>query len=329
MATRPDDPYSDSGTDATEEAELQRLMESDQVPEPDEQDGANTSEGGAPEPDPASGNEPIDQPADTPAAEQPAEGEADATPDADAQYQDFLAKHKGKTAEELARLAFQQSKRANREAFDSRQSQERLNSVLTKIQAARDARMKEIDQRREAFDQRVEQDPDAALREAHRAQLDREQREAEAEAERAAFEARSQQAIEIASQAIPNFHEEAPKIGEFARREMGFTAQEVAGIDDPRMIVTLQLARLAGNLIKGGVLTIDGRFQGLPQAQAPAATAPDTARAQTRSGFGKQPARGTQAAKSYVDQLADVANMSDEDFAKLSDAELEALLTQE
>lgn len=329
MAGRNDDPYGENEVDAAEEAELRKLMESNEVPPEDNQDGASTDHDGEQQQgDDDDAPEPQDNKAAAP--EQPQDTNAEAGDDQDnaGDWEAFLAKHKGKSAEELAKLAFQQQKRANREAYDGRQSHERLQSLLDRIQQTRDRQMQELQQKRADFEKRVNEDPDAALREAHSERLAEQERQISEQAEREAFQARAAQAIDIAARAIPNFHEEAPKIAEWAQKDMGFSPEEVAGIADARMIGTLYLARIAGNMMKAGIINADGTMGSLPQAVQ---TNGDgrTNDVQRRTSFGKQPARGAQVAKSFDEQLSDIANMSDEDFGKLSESELEALLSQE
>lgn len=333
MAGLNDDPYGDNEVDAAEEAELRKLMESGEVPPEDNQEGASTEDGAAPDPEPEQGDDddaPEPQDKEAAASDKSQDANADAGDEQDnaGDWEAFLAKHKGKSPEELAKLAFQQQKRANREAYDGRQSHERLQSLLDRIQQTRDARLQEVQQKRTDFDKRINEDPDAALREAHSERLAEQERQIAEQADREAFQARAAQAIDIASRAIPNFHEEAPKIADWAQNEMGFTAEEVAGIADARMIGTLYLARMAGNLMKAGIINPDGTMGQLPQSVKSNSNGTE-GNAQRRSSFGKQPARGSQPSKSFEDQLEDVANMSEADFAKLDDAQLEALLSQE
>lgn len=323
MAERSDDPYGDNGVSAAEEEELRKLMQSDDLPPEDNQEGASTDDDPY---DDDKGGEP-DQVDDAGEEEQQTDSDGDGDTGED-EWRSFLAKHKDKSPEDLAKLAFQQQKRANREAYDSRQSTERLNAMLDRIQQARDARLQEVANRRSDFDKKVQDDPDAALREAHAERLAEEERSINEAAEREAFSVRARQAAEIAAQAIPNFHEEAPKIGRWAQDEMGFSSEEIGSIVDPRMIVTLHLARMAGNMMRAGILTPQGKFANLPTA-VKEGDGDKGGNTQRRTQFSRQPARGSQVAKSVEQRMADVANMSDADFDKLSDAELEALLSQE
>lgn len=328
---KPNEAYGDT-IDENEEEELRKLMESDDVPEPDEKDGASTDDDGDPSDD--DGDEPNDDDGDPvpPKKDQEPkdEGDDDDGDDAgdDDQWRDFLDKHKGKSPEELARLAFQQNKRANRASYDGRQAQERLNSVLGRIEEAKKARVTALEQQRAEFDRKLETDPDAATREAYEQSLRREQAEAEAEADREAFEARAGAAVEFASAYIPDFAQRAPAIRDFGL-EMGFTQDEVHGLVDGRQIVTLHLAAIAGNMMKAGLIDPSGKFLKLPEPVKPRESGDEQGeKPQRRTQFSRQPARGPGTQKSLEERLADISNMSDADFAKLSDTELDALLEQ-
>lgn len=315
-----DSPYASEEIDETETDVLDEHMASDEVPEEDDQPGQSTSD----EVEPPKAKKPAAQ-----TEEADVEDEADTDEQGDDEPDElgeFLSKHKDKTPEELAKLAFQQTKRAGRAEYDSRQAGQRLQTVLDRINEAKRARIDQLNADREAFKAKVEEDPDAALLEARQTQINREIADAEAAAEREEFNARAEAAVEMASRAIPNFSQRVGAIREFGV-DMGFTPDEVGSIVDGRQIVTLYLASLAGNLIKAGVMNVDGRFNSLPVSDD-ADPAPPLKQPARRTTFGRQPARGAQRAKSLEEQLQDIESMSDEEFDKLDPHVLEGLLRE-
>lgn len=251
---------------------------------------------------------------------------AAATPEGEAEeeaYQAFLKSHEGKTPEELAKLAFQQSKRANAEAFRGRKSQEQVDAIRENAARVLQERKADIAARREKFGTQLAEDPDAATRDLHEAMLTREEQEAEYEAARA----RQDAAIELASTAIPDFVAKAPAIQAFGA-EMNYTPEELNGISDGRDLVTLYLASLAGNLIKSGVMDVHGAFSQAPQVVASTPSDPRLRAPAPVKTLSSAPARSAGTPSSLEQSLVDVLNLSDAAFNKLSDAELENLLRQ-
>lgn len=333
--------YSDEVSD-DEQAELDRLMKSNEAPEEDNRQlGATDDDGEGGEG--GEGGEPGKQPdaaavaaaaAAAAAAEKAKEGEGgddgqQAAPGADGLTEDqriaaFLEKHKGKSPEELARLAYQQNQRASKAEFDSRKVSDTLKGTLDRIQTARNAAIASAEAKRAAFKEKLEKDPDAALLEARTAQLSDEERAEMERFEQAEFTARAEAAVAFASAVIPNYEARAPQIRSFGM-ELGFREDELAQVVDGRQIVTLHLADIAGNLIKAGVIDASGRFLQLPKPveEIPAGGG---GQQQGRSGFGRQPARGAGTQKSLNEQLQDINNLSDAELDKLDPAVLEALL---
>lgn len=251
---------------------------------------------------------------------------ATAAPAADTEeeaYQAFLKSHEGKTPEELAKLAFQQSKRANAEAFRGRKSQEQIDQIRETAQRTLEARKADIAARREKFSTQLAEDPDAATRDLHEAMLSQEEQAAEIEAIRA----RQDAAIELASTAIPDFVNKAPALQAFGH-EMNYSKEELDGITDGRDLVTLYLASLAGNLIKSGVMDVHGAFSQAPQVVNETPVDPRLRAPAAVKTLSSAPARSAGTPNSLEQQLTDVLNLSDAAFAKLSDAELENLLRQ-
>lgn len=292
-------------SDHTGSAELPPADENNEPPAP----------APAPAPEPAPALEP-----------DPADGQDGDDHSGDDEVSQFLERHKGKSTEEIARIALQQQKRANRAEFSSRATTDKLTTVLERIQTARDARLTDIAAARTAFQERVATDPDAALLEARESTLTAEEQRVQQEAEAAAFNARAEAAIDFAGQLIPDFPTAAPKLRSFGL-EMGFTPEEVDSVADGRQLVMLHLGNIAANLMKAGVIDTAGRFIGVPESVVPISG--DAGAPPPRgTGFQRQPGRGAATAKTIDARLADVSAMSDADFAKMSDADLNALLRE-
>lgn len=302
--------------DELSEEELKLLnegMENDGLPPPDESEGAPADDGAAPPPPPAAPTPPpppAAQPAAAPAAEEGAQDDGMA---------EFLAKHAGKTPEELLKIAFQQSQRAGKAEIGQRQTQEQIDDIRRRAQEVLTQRKASIAQRREEFKTRLEEDPDGATLALHEQLLNSEEQAAENEA----HIARIDSAIELASTAIPNFTTRYKDIMAFGE-ELNYTPDEIRSIDDGRNIVTLYLASIAGNLIKTGVMDAAGNFRSMPTPTAetdPRLKMP--ANPMTTLSTAGAPSGATDDTATV---LANLLNMSDAEFDKLSDAELELVL---
>lgn len=308
------DGYEDEIT-AEEQAALDAHLKDPALPPPDDAEGADALAAAAAE----AGVAPA-PPAAAPAAPAPPAAPADPAPPAataapDPEFASFFEKNKDKTPEELAQLAFNASKRANREGFTARKS--RSPEAAQKLADTK----ADVERRRQAFKDDLAADPDAATLRLHEERLDAEVARAEEEA----HSARIDDAIEFAGTYIPDFQTTAPQVFSFGE-EMGYTREEVQAITDGRDLVTLNLARLAGNLIKGGVIDIRGNFLKAPEpiaATDPRLTAPEPVKTHSSA-----PARPADGGNTVEAQLQNMANMSDADFDKLDPAQLENLQRQ-
>jgi hypothetical protein len=217
----------------------------------------------------------------------PAEGEsapkpADAAPvvdDEEKALADFLEKNKDKSPEELARLAFQQSKRANKEAAQNRQTREKVGVIAARAKNAAEQRERlatSLPEIKAKFREQLEKDPDAATTALFEALVDKQLSEADAAVQRA----RVEEAIGFAETHIPEFGKNWPGMHELAR-EVGYTDDEINAIDDGRPLVTLYLANLAGRLMKSGIMDRFGNIVNVPHIETtpvdPRLAAPDPA----------------------------------------------------
>lgn len=259
-----------------------------------------------------------DKPAAEPEAAKPA------TDGPDPELAAFLKKHEGKSASELLDLAFNQQKGRARAEFEARQASKGMTDFTARAKAALErAEAVKVDNanKRAAFDERLRDDPDAATRDLHEALLTRE----EAEAEAAAHTARLEAAYGMASQAIPDAQNAIPAALEFAA-EFNYTPEEIANVSDGRDIVMLHLARLAGNLIKGGHMDASGRMLSLPE---PVSQKPTDPRLQDRAPLatlGTTAGSASAPSNNVEDELNAILNMSEAEMAKLDPDKLQKLL---
>lgn len=306
------DGYND--TFSAEDEALLRQHEQDSTVPPAEDDDANPvtpEQVAAEQGQPAPAAEPAAPAGEQPQQAQPA-GEQQAPEDE--RFRAFLEQHKDKSPEQLLQLAFQQQARANQAGFQARQSREQLDGLRERARLTiekQQQRRQQIAQEREQFGQRLQDDPDAATRDLHERLMSREERETW-EAER---QARMDEAVGLASTAIPNFGERAADTMSFGR-EMNYSDEELANITDGRDLVTLYLASITGRMIKAGVMDIHGNLAAMP------APVQDTHPALKQSvppvqTLGSMPARTSGGGQTLDQQLTDITNMSDADFDKL------------
>lgn len=237
----------------------------------------------------------------------------------DNERDEFLARHQAKTPAELADMLFQQQKRADRANFAARSSQKAIEDIRANAAATLQARRDKIEADKKAFAETLESDPDAAAKLLADRAFAAEEQAAQNDADQLDQDLRFDEAINFAGKYIPDFGKVAPAMQSFGT-EMGFSPQEVAAIDDGRQLVTLYLASLAGNMIKAGAIDLRGN---LIAAKAVADDITDPRLKQpgaptTAGSGGGQPSVTTPLDK----QAAAMLQMSEEDFAKLSDEDL-------
>ncbi len=316
--------YDEETFSAEEEAALKQFeLDSAAPPPPAEDDDENSpsvarvaAEAGL---DPETGEPIAKKPDQAPA---PADDQQQQPP-ADPQRAAFLERHKDKTPEQLAELLYQQSKRANAEGFRARKTGEQLSAVLTQAQQRLADRKADIERRRGEFDKQLEDDPDAATRRVFNEKLDAELEAAEAEA----LTARIDTAIELASTAIPNFHQHAPQAYAFGQ-EMNYTPEELNNITDGRDLVVLHFATRFGRMVQAGICDVEGNFIQPPAALAETVTDPRLKAPDALSTLSSAPARsgGTSGLTGKVQALENALSLSDEDFDKLTPAQIDEMM---
>lgn len=267
----------------------------------------------------------VDPAAKTPAEPDPAAPTATEEEIAERDLAAFLEKHKGKTPEELARIALQQNKRANRAEATNRKTNEQISAIAERARRAAEERQRvatEAPNRKNQFREKLASDPDAATAELHDRMVDAEVEAAEA----AAKAARLDQAIVFADEHIPEFGKQWPGMQAIAK-EFGYTDAELDNIEDGRALVMLNLANYSARLMKAGIMDRLGNIVNVPQMETtpvdPRLAAPDPQK--TLGGAG---ARSTRGAQTVEQQLAEINNMSDEEFNKLEPGLVEGLLKQ-
>lgn len=325
-------PFDNDELNATEQQALERFMSTDQtVPPPDETEGA-PAEPVAPTPPaapaPAPAAPPVDPAAAAPVAAPAPGGEPSPAGDPpqtdDERFAAWQSQHAGKTPEELARLAFQQSQRANGAEARARTAQqsvqqinERVQQATQRAQAARDAAR----QRQQQFNEQLQNDPDAATRqladERHAAEL----RQIDAEE----FQARQAAAVGLATQALPGFAESAGQIQTFGG-EMGYSPEELDSISDGRDLVVLGMAERFARLVKGGIIDLNGQL--LQRPEPVAATDPRLNTPAPVPTLSSAPARPAGSGPTAEKQATDLLGLSDADFAKLPPGEFDAIMRQ-
>lgn len=301
--------------------EEEALLKTDALP-PAEEEGEGTVADAVAEAEaqPAAETKPAEPtPADPPAAETP-------TPEADedAALAEFLEKHKDKSPEELTRLAFQQSKRASREAAQNRQTRDQVSALADRARRAAEARQStaaDIEAQKQAFRERLTTDPDAAVTEL----FDSLQNNRLAAADANVIAARQEEAIAFADTHIADFGNQWTGMKGLAN-ELGYSDAEMDNIDDGRALVVLSLANHAARLMKAGIMDRAGNIDmsKVPTADLapvdPRLAAPSP---QPTMGGGRG---GAKTNPSVTEQLNDLLSLSDEDFNKLDPKVLEDLM---
>lgn len=317
---------------ADEQKALDTFMSTDNtVPPADEQEGAPQAAPAATPapPEPAAPAAPA--PASPPVPADPAASAPPATPTEqteDERFAAWRAQHEGKSPEELARLAFNQTQRASGAEARARTANQSLQAINDRVAQAKEraaAARQAIADRQKQFDEQLQADPDAATK-ALRAERDA--------ADLAAIDAeehgaRVDAAIGLASTAFPDFEQRAPAVYGFGG-EMGYSKEELAGISDGRDLVVLTMAEGMARLMKAGL--VDARTMQLtatpPPVVDPTPTDPRLTAPAPVATLSSTPARPANSGKGAITQATDILGMSDADFAKLPPAELDALMRQ-
>jgi hypothetical protein len=215
-----------------------------------------------------------------PKAQEPAQTEPAADPEEEGEpdeFKAFLAKHKDKKPEDILRLAFQQDKARRDRAHEAKQHREEaeaharnLQAIMDRIAQARQQKAQEVAQRRQAFDDELKADPDAATRKLHEEMLRREQQELEARQYNEFIESQRQLFDQSIRKEIGKGMQEVREdLFRYATEEGGYTPDEVARATDARDLITLDRARRFMGLVKAGIVGLNGEINPNYRPQAP------------------------------------------------------------
>jgi hypothetical protein len=257
-----DGPFDDELT-----PEEEALLRDESAVPPAEDEGEGTVEQAVAEAEAPAAIPPKDGAQQQPEGQQPAADQQPADqqppPQGDAAAEDralaaFLEKHKDKPPEELLRLAFQQSSRANRSEATNRQIRDSVSQLADRARAAaarRDQVAQQAPELLAQFKAKLAEDPDGATAWLFEQTLNRQVNEADAEA----HVARIDEAIAFADTHIPNFGQQWPGMASLAK-EVGYTDEELNGINDGRPLLVLSLANHTARLMKARIMDRNGNI---------------------------------------------------------------------
>jgi hypothetical protein len=166
------------------------------------------------------------------------------------EYQAFLKKHEGKTPEEIARLAYQQTKRASRGEFEARRAGETLDSFQKRLASDRSRTARPAAPRW----------PSAAVRSRSSSSRTRTERSSS----RSTATSSAKRPRSTATKTMRGWTRRSrwlaghPRLPTRSRptssfgTEMGYSKEELGAIRDGREILTLYCARNFANLFKAG-----------------------------------------------------------------------------
>lgn len=308
---------------AEDEAKLRELSEASVPP-------AASSEGEDADAPPAAaddGAEPGKEPVAAEPGKEPGKEDqvTDVSAEADAEakesFDQFAAKHKDRTPEELLKLAFQKEQARKSARFDAKAARDVVSDLRNGLQKRAADRQQTQAKEKADFKAKLAADPDAAVEEAFDRQQQRE-REAEEAREWEGYVATQ---TELCRRAIPEFERVAPEMMQFGVERLGYEPLQIQNAHDSRDMIALYMASRFDRLVQAGVVDFNGRLLD-PAAAAPADTGADTS--------GGRPARqaprtlsaargnGGGGAQSLKDQAQDLLAMSDADLDKAMESGL-------
>lgn len=280
------------------------------------------------------GDESAKKPAEAEPEPEPEPGESADSGESDDDFAAFAEKHKGKSPEEILRIAYQQDRaraQARHEAKEARregqQAAQTLQQLIQRIEQARQQKVQDLAQRRQQFDAELRDDPDAATRRLHDQLLVREHQEFEKQAW--AHYVREQ--TRLARESIPDFDAVAPQLIRYGVEEAGYTEDEVRNAADHRDIILLNKARMFDALVKQGVVDPTGKLKGADaqsQQRSNLQRAGNIASKAPRTLSDARGARAADGAQSLVAKARELADMSDDLFMQMDDRELDRVLRE-
>jgi hypothetical protein len=252
---------------------------------------------------------------------------------------EFMAKHKGKSPEELLKLAFNQDKarrERDAEAKSAKQAKEQAAQRLAQIAKAmadeQQARERQRLAEKRQFEEELKSDPDAATKRLMERQHARERQEEQQRQWDGFVQTQTQLFAErIHNEIGKSLEEIGPDLMRYAVEEGGYTPQEVAAAADHRDLLTLDRARRFSAAVKAGYLLPNGQpnpkaFSGQQGGSYPAQRGQESlARASKMADQAPRTlsdARGQQAdgRKTLVKKAEEILSMRGDDFAKAMDS---------
>jgi hypothetical protein len=253
---------------------------------------------------------------------------------------EFMAKHKGKTPEELLKLAFNQDKarrERDAEAKSAKQAKEQAAQRLAQIAKAmadeQQARERQRLAEKKQFEEELKSDPDAATKRLMERQHARERQEEQQRQWDGFVQTQTQLFAErIHNEIGKSLEEIGPDLMRYAVEEGGYTPQEVAAAADHRDLLTLDRARRFSAAVRAGYLLPNGQpnpkaFSGQQGGSYPTQQRGQESLARASKMADQAPrtlsdARGQQAdgRKTLVKKAEEILSMRGDDFAKAMDS---------
>jgi hypothetical protein len=242
---------------------------------------------------------------------------AEADAEAKESWEQFAAKHKDRSPEELLKLAFQKEQARKSARFDAKEARDVVTQIRDGMQRRLADSQTRRNQERDRFNQTLAEDPDKAAQMAFDAVQNKEAEEEQARE----WQNYVGQQTQITRNVIPNFEAVAPELMSFGVERMGYEPGQVQAAHDARDIITLYFASRFDKLVQAGIVDMEGRVLNASAGAAPAAAAAAPA-GQGRAPrtppltMSSAPGSGGGNAKSLKDQAQDILTMSDADFDK-------------
>jgi hypothetical protein len=246
---------------------------------------------------------------------------------------EFMAKHKGKSPEELLKLAFNQDKARRERDLEAKQAKAAKEQAAQRLAQIAEAMRRDQEQRERArlaekkqFEEELKSDPDAATRKLMERQHARERQEEQQRQWDAFVQTQTQLFAErVHAEMGKTLEEVGPDLMRYAVEEGGYTPQEVAAAADHRDLVTLSRAMRFAAAVKAGYLLPNG--QPNPKAFAGAAAAPQQRGQESLARASKladqaprtlSDARGkqTDGRKTLVKKAEEILSMRGDEFSK-------------
>jgi hypothetical protein len=180
---------------------------------------------------------------------------AEADAEAKESWEQFAAKHKDRSPEELLKLAFQKEQARKSARFDAKEARDVVTQIRDGMQRRLADSQTRRNQERDRFNQTLAEDPDKAAQMAFEAVQNKEAEEEQARE----WQNYVGQQTQITRNVIPNFEAVAPELMSFGVERMGYEPGQVQAAHDARDIITLYFASRFDKLVQAGIVDMEGR----------------------------------------------------------------------